>query len=74
MSTLIVRDIQGYSANNFEINITSDSILDVVSELKIPTWNNSNLRPSTPEIGMIGFNIFDGAFEIYDGTKWLIAS
>lgn len=74
MSTINLRDIQGYSSHNFEINISSGSVLDIISELKLPSWFNSSSRPQNPEVGMVGFNVSDSSLEIYDGTDWLIAS
>lgn len=73
MSTLVVRDIQGYASNKYEVKIPSGNILDIISNLQLPTWNNDSSRPSIPERGMVGYNITSGALEIYDGSQWLSA-
>lgn len=69
MSTIIVRDIKGYSANNYNIKVSQNNILDIQSEMILPKWDSST-RPNIPEVGMIGYNTESGNFEVYDGDIW----
>lgn len=70
MSTLSVHDIQGITTYQNKIRIPSGHQLNFDGNLKIPTWSTAN-RPSTPEVGLFGFNTDDGIAEIYDGTEWI---
>lgn len=69
MSILSVHDIQGISAYQNKIRVPSGHSLQIEGSLKLPSWTNST-KPSSPEIGMFGYNSQQGYLEYYDGTTW----
>lgn len=69
MSTIIVRDIRGYAASDYTIDVVTNHTLNIESEMVLPRWQTTS-RPSRPETGMIGYNTQSGNFEVYDGTIW----
>ena len=69
MSTLQVRNIQGLSNFSNEVTLPNGHTLKIDGHLDVPTWNN-NTRPSSPNVGFIGYNSEEEALEIYNGTEW----
>lgn len=78
MSILSVHDIQGISAYSNTIRVPSGHNLETFGKLtangtlKVPVWTTET-RPSSPEIGLIGFNDSTGVktLELYNGTAWV---
>lgn len=77
MSSLSVKDILGLATYNNTISIPSGNNLQVddkitVGELVIPVWT-STTRPSSPEVGNVGYNSQDGfqKIEYWTGSEWL---
>ena len=69
MSTLQVRNIQGLSNFSNEVTLPNGHTIKIDGHLDVPTWNN-NTRPSSPNVGFIGYNSEEEALEIYNGTEW----
>ena len=69
MSTLQVRNIQGLSNFSNEVTLPNGHTLKIDGHLDVPTWNN-NTRPSSPNVGFLGYNSEEEALEIYNGTEW----
>lgn len=69
MSTLQVRNIQGLSNFSNEVTLPNGHTLKIDGHLDVPTWNNST-RPSSPNVGFLGYNSEEEALEIYNGTEW----
>lgn len=69
MSTLSVHDLQGFSTYGNKVRVPSGHTLDVQEKFKLPVWNNST-RPSSPEVGLVGFNETIKEVEIYTSTGW----
>ena len=69
MSTLQVRNIQGLSNYSNEVTLPNGHTLKIDGHLDVPTWNNST-RPTSPNVGFIGYNSEEEALEIYNGTEW----
>ena len=42
--------------------------------ITIPTWPDSNARPSSPEAGQAGVNLNTGQIERYNGSSWVEVS
>ena len=69
MSTLQVRNIQGLSNYSNEVTLPNGHTLKIDGHLDVPTWNNST-RPTSPNVGFLGYNSEEEALEIYNGTEW----
>ena len=69
MSTLQVRNIQGLSNFSNGVTLPNGHTLKIDGHLDVPTWNN-NTRPSSPNVGFLGYNSEEEALEIYNGTEW----
>lgn len=75
MSTLVVRDIQGTSKYNNTVRIPANNNIETYGnvDLKltmiIPVWQ-SNTRPSSVEVGLIGYNKATKKLEVWIGTEW----
>ncbi len=73
MSQLSVHDIRGISAYNNKIRVPQGHQLDVEGLLKLPQWTESS-KPSSPEVGLQGWNSETEVLEFYDGTDWKVLS
>ena len=72
MSSLSLHDLQGISAHSNKIRVPSGNSLQVEGTFKMPNWTTAG-RPSSPEVGMIGWNTSKEEVEVYDGTGWVRA-
>lgn len=70
MSTLNVHDIQGFSTYGNNVRLPNGHQLQIEGNLKLPSWTTST-RPSSPEVGQIGFNSELARYEGYDGNDWV---
>ena len=69
MSILSIHDLQGITAFSNKIRVPSGHSLQVEGTLKLPVWTNST-RPSSPEVGMLGYNSESKITEIWTGIEW----
>lgn len=58
---------------NIPVGLSVAGTLSSNQKLKIPVWTTAT-RPSSPEVGLIGFNSDDDVktVEVYDGEDWVI--
>ena len=68
MSTLQVRNIQGLSNYSNQVSLPNGHTLKIDGNLEVPSWNNAG-RPSSPTVGLIGYNTEEEALEVYNGTE-----
>jgi hypothetical protein len=70
MSTLSLRDLQGLPQNNNVITVPSGHQLNINQKLSIPVWTTST-RPTSPTVGLVGYNTSFSLAEVYNGTSWV---
>lgn len=65
--------LTGTGTLNIPVGLSVAGAFSSSSRLKIPVWTTAT-RPSSPEVGLIGFNSDDDVktVEVYDGTDWVI--
>lgn len=66
MSILAVNHISGRNGR-----ITASSRMNFSSSkgFVLPKWDTAN-RPSSPELGFIGYNTEEDLWEVYNGSQW----
>jgi len=73
MSILSVHDLQGISAYQNKIRVPSGHQLNVDGAFKLPVWTSST-RPSSPDVGLFGYNSEVSQLELWDGSDWAALS
>lgn len=69
MSSLSLRNIQGITTYNNEIVLPSGNTLHLDGEMEIPVWTDAT-RPSSPQVGSLGYNSDINSIEYYTGSTW----